>query len=127
MGEASLRIATQLDPKANAYNRPETDLDITYLVFPGSADRQPGPPDLKGLHDRCQTLLNDIGGYRGQLWEWTDLLASASPTASQTPGATPAPSPAATPEAQPSASPLATAKRSATAPPSAKVQPGGGD
>ena len=127
MGEASLRIATQLDPKANAYNRPETDLDITYLVFPASADRQLGPPDLKGLHDRCQALLNDIGGYHGQLWEWTDLLASASPTASQTPGAAPAPSPAAVPEAQPSASPLATAKRSATAVPSSKVQPSGGD
>jgi hypothetical protein len=131
VGEASLRIARQIDPKASPNNRPETELDITYLVFPGTADRQPGPPDLKALHERCRALLNDIGGYRGQLWEWTDLLASASATPSQPPSATPTPSPGVTPEASPSASPLAKAKRSATAPPSAtpttKIKPGGGD
>jgi hypothetical protein len=139
IGEASLRIATQIDPKANPYNRPETDLDVTYLVFPGTADPQPGPPDLKALHERCQALLNDIGGYRGELWEWTDLLATASATPAKTSNTTPSPSPNATPEAspsvssspQPSVSPLATAKRSPapapTATPTARARPREGD
>ena len=61
IGEASLRICSQLDPRSTAYNRPASDLNITYLVFPGSAEDPPGPPDLQKLHDRCSTLLNEIG------------------------------------------------------------------
>jgi hypothetical protein len=34
IGEASLRICSQLDPRSNAYNRPASDLNITYIVFP---------------------------------------------------------------------------------------------
>src|SRR5262249_3697440 len=56
VGEASLRIASQIDPKASPNTPPETALDIPSLVFPGTADRQPGPPDLKALHERCQAL-----------------------------------------------------------------------
>ena len=47
IGEASLRICTELDPRSNPYNRPASDLNITYLVFPGSAEETPGPPDLQ--------------------------------------------------------------------------------
>ena len=75
IGEASLRICTELDPRSNPYNRPASDLNITYLVFPGSAEEPPGPPDLQKLHDRCAALLNEIGGYTGELWTWEDLLA----------------------------------------------------
>lgn len=84
IGEASLRICTQIDPRANPYNRPASDLNITYLVFPNSADGPPAPPDLKKMRDRCTELLNEIGGFAGDLWTWEDL---ASPSAS------PAPSP----------------------------------
>ncbi|HEY2122510.1 MAG TPA: glycoside hydrolase family 75 protein, partial [Chthoniobacterales bacterium] len=63
VGEASLRICRQLDPRSSAYNRPSSDLDITYVVFPGSAEEPPGPPDLRKLRDRCSALLNEIGGY----------------------------------------------------------------
>jgi hypothetical protein len=121
VGEASLRLATQIDPKANAYNRPASDLNITYLVFPGSAESQPGPPDLSRMHDRCAELLSEIGGYTGELWQWQDILAT--PTPSQTPVApvtpttpavspTPSPSPSPSPTATPTASPASSPKSS---------------
>src|ERR1700722_20588305 len=91
IGEASLRLCSQLDPRSSAYNRPASDLNITYLVFPGSAEDPPGPPDLQKLHDRCSTLLNEIGGYSGDLWTWEDILSKPSPSAS------PSPSPSSTP------------------------------
>jgi Fungal chitosanase of glycosyl hydrolase group 75 len=110
MGEASLRIASELDRKANAYNRPETNLDITYLVFPGSAEGQPSPPDLKKLHERCTQLLHEIGDTTGQLWEWPDLLAippapSPNPSGSPRTVASPSPSPSLAPASSPVSSP----------------------
>ncbi len=47
VGEASFRIAKQINPQATPYNRPVSDLKVTYLIFPGTADPQFGPPDLE--------------------------------------------------------------------------------
>jgi Fungal chitosanase of glycosyl hydrolase group 75 len=102
IGEASLRICTQLDPRSNAYNRPASDLNITYLVFPGTAEDPPGPPDLQKLHERCSNLLNEIGGYSGYLWPWEDVLAKSSPSPS------PSGSPALSVSPQESAAPTGT-------------------
>jgi hypothetical protein len=112
IGEASLRMCAQLDPRSTPYNRPASDLNITYIVFPGSAEDSPGPPDLKKLHDRCAALLGEIGGYAGELWEWEDLLARAtpsplaqeSPAASATANSSPSPEPS--PKSSPSAKPI---------------------
>jgi hypothetical protein len=125
VGEASLRLATQIDTKANAYNRPSSDLNISYLVFPGSAESQPGPPDLPKMHDRCAELLNEIGGFTGELWQWQDILAtpipspspSPSPSITQTSLGTPTP-PGTSTSVSPTASPTPTASSSATASPS---------
>ena len=46
LGEASLRLAQAVDPRATPQRSPVNDLKITYLVFPGTADNPPGPPDL---------------------------------------------------------------------------------
>ena len=107
IGEASLRICTQLDPHSTAYIRPASDLNITYIVFPGSADSPPGPPDLKKLHDRCAALLADIGGYAGELWEWEDLLAkpTPSPQPQESPSASVSQSSSPLPELSPRSSP----------------------
>lgn len=113
IGEGSLRLATQLDPRANAYNRPASNLNVTYLVFPATADPVPGPPDLKKMRDRCETLLNEIGGTSGQLWEWTDIFATPTPS--------PSPSPTATPSA--TATPTPTASASATVSPTPSATP----
>jgi hypothetical protein len=86
IGEASLRIAQELNPRATSENRPVSTLKITYLVFPGTAERPFGPPDLAHWHDRVDALLKEAGGYTGPLFVWKDLTA---------PAPTPAPSPAA--------------------------------
>jgi Fungal chitosanase of glycosyl hydrolase group 75 len=109
VGEASMRICSELDPRSNAYNRPSSNLDITYIVFPGSTEGQPGPPDLKKLHDRCAGLLNEIGGYAGELWTWEDLLAKPSPMPTPTVAASVVSNPSAAPS--PSASSAASPKR----------------
>ena len=114
IGEASLRICSQLDPRSSAYNRPASDLNITYIVFPGTAEDPPGPPDLQKLHDRCSSLLNEIGGYSGDLWSWEDILAKPTLTPSASPSSTASPSPA----GSPSPSPSPPAKSAATATPS---------
>jgi Fungal chitosanase of glycosyl hydrolase group 75 len=114
IGEASLRLAMQLDPHANAYNRPASNLNVTYLLFPNTAEAQPGPPDLEKMRNRCQTLLDQIGGSPAQLWQWTDILAT--PTPSPTPS--PAPSSTASPSGSPtgSASPIPTLTPTASPP-----------
>ncbi|HZC35239.1 MAG TPA: glycoside hydrolase family 75 protein [Chthoniobacterales bacterium] len=129
VGEASLRLATQIDIKANAYNRPSSDLNITYLVFPGSAEAQPGPPDLFRMHDRCAELLNEMGGYAGELWQWENILATPTPSLSASPSPTltaSSPTTSARPKAPGTASspsPSATASTVPTASPSPTVSP----
>jgi Fungal chitosanase of glycosyl hydrolase group 75 len=119
IGEASLRLATQIDPRANPYNRPETDLNVTYLVFPGTADKDPAPPDLQNLHDRCDELLKSLGGYSGELYTWTNLLAT--PTPSPTPEPSPSPSESVTPAG--SVSPSETPPPGGSPPPSGSATP----
>lgn len=102
-GEASLRLARELNQRATAYNRPESDLKVTYLYFPGSAEPASGPPDLEKWHARCEELLKEIGGYQGELHAWENLIKPPpTPTPSPMPMPTPTPSP--TPEASPSPS-----------------------
>lgn len=76
-GEASLRIARQINPKASPYNRPESELVVTYLIFPGSADETKGPPDLEKWHQKCASLMSEIGGIGEgySLHRWEDLIA----------------------------------------------------
>jgi len=118
IGEASLRICSQLDPRSSAYNRPASDLNITYIVFPGTVEDPPGPPDLQKLHDRCSSLLNEIGGYSGDLWSWEDILAKPTPTPTPTPSASPSSTASPSPAGSPSPSPSPPAKSAATATPS---------
>ncbi|MEM6915177.1 MAG: glycoside hydrolase family 75 protein [Verrucomicrobiota bacterium] len=76
-GEASLRVAKTLNENATPYNRPVSDLTVTYLIFPGSRDEVKGPPNLEAWHAKCSELLEGIGGI-GEgylLHEWEDLIA----------------------------------------------------
>lgn len=76
-GEASLRVAKTLNEKATPYNRPVSDLVVTYLIFPGSRDETKGPPDLEAWRAKCQELVNGIGGIGEgyKLHQWEDLIA----------------------------------------------------
>ncbi len=76
VGEASLRIARQVDPEAGPYRRPVSDLKVTYLIFPASADAARQPPDYAAWKLRCQDLLGKMGGLGAgvALHEWEDRL-----------------------------------------------------
>lgn len=106
VGEGSLRMARELNPKASSYSRPVSDLKVTYVVFPGSREAERGPPDYEKWRQRCHELLGEIGGI-GQgyeLHQWQDLLPKPPPPPVVVPPVTPplpasgAPAPDAAPE-----------------------------
>jgi len=87
VGEASLRMAKQINERASPYSRPVSDLKVSYVVFPGSRNPEKGPPDYAQWRKRCAELLGDIGGL-GEgyaLHEWEDLLKKPEPPAEETP------------------------------------------
>lgn len=81
VGEASLRIAQELNSKSNPYSRPVSDLKISYIVFPGSRDAERGPPDYEKWRQHCYELLGEIGGIGEgyQLFQWQDLIPKPAP------------------------------------------------
>ncbi|MFL6583963.1 MAG: glycoside hydrolase family 75 protein [Chthoniobacterales bacterium] len=115
-GEASLRIAKEINNLATPMNRPVSDLKVTYLVFPGTADTPFGPPDYDKLSARCEKLVEEIGGATVPVHHWTNIIPTPTPTPTPTPsptattapptpppGQTPAPAASATPDSSPSA------------------------
>jgi hypothetical protein len=103
-GEASLRIAKEINAAATAYNRPVSDLKVTYLIFPATAETPFGPPDLEKLQARSEALVKEIGGASVPLHHWENIIP---PLPSPTPTPTPSPTPSASP-ATPGASPTST-------------------
>ena len=81
VGEASLRMAKELNPNATPYNRPVSDLKVSYVVFPGSREAKAGPPDYKVWKEKCAELLGEIGGLGAgyELHEWEDLFPKPEP------------------------------------------------
>lgn len=80
VGEASLRIAKEINPAATPYNRPVSDLKVTYLLFPGTADKPWGPPDYDKLQARSQKLIDEIGGATVPVHHWQNIIPSPTPT-----------------------------------------------
>ena len=103
-GEASLRLCKQINPAANATNRPTNELRISYIVFPGTAEKFDAP-DLPKWQARCAALLDELGGHQGVLFAWEDLT---KPKPTPAPPPTPTPSPTPAPTTTPAASPTAT-------------------
>jgi hypothetical protein len=106
VGEASLRIAKQINTLSTPYNRPVSDLKVTYVMFPETADKPFGPPDLEKLQARCETLVKEIGGANVPLHHWENIIPP-SPTPSPTPSPLPSPSVTPSPSATASAAPSA--------------------
>jgi Fungal chitosanase of glycosyl hydrolase group 75 len=90
VGEASLRICKEISSKSNSINRPVNDLKVTYLVFPGTADKPFAVPDLAKWREQCMKLIDEIGGTTGEVFTWVDLTAPPPPPPPPPP-ATPAP------------------------------------
>ena len=80
MGEASLRIARELDPQAGPYRRPVSDLKVTYIIFPGSAERPFRQPDYTAWQKRCAEYLEKSGLTTASppLHTWEDRLKKAA-------------------------------------------------
>src|SRR5881392_29855 len=102
VGEASFRIAKQINAQATPYSRPVSDLKVTYLIFPGTADPQFGPPDLEKLQATCQKLVDEIGGATVPLHHWENIIP---PPPTPTPVPSPSPNPTPTSPLSPSPSP----------------------
>jgi hypothetical protein len=72
-GEASLRLCREITSRASGGSRPENDLKVTYLVFPGTAASPREAPNLEQWWSRCDALLQEVGGYSGELFFFEDL------------------------------------------------------
>lgn len=81
VGEASLRLAKEINERASPYSRPVSDLTVSYVVFPSSREPKNGPPDYEVWRQKCHDLLQEIGGLGDgyQLHQWTDLLPKTEP------------------------------------------------
>ena len=93
VGEASLRVARELNANASPYSRPVSDLKVSYVVFPGSRDSERKAPNYERWRKRCHELLQEIGGSSTSLHAWQDTLPQVPPpiTPIQTPPGYPAP------------------------------------
>ncbi len=136
MGEASLFMAKAINPQATPYRRPESDLKVTYLIFPGTAEKPNNPPNLDRWYEKCATYLKEIGapGSGHELHRWPDPFKKPEPppvavtgqaaVTPPPPGSTPAAGPGAALNVQP-ASPAGTASTTNAAPssPAKSTQP----
>lgn len=131
VGEGSLRMARELNPKSNSYNRPVSDLKVSYIVFPGSREAGRVPPDYEKWRQRCHELLGEIGGIGEgyELHQWQDLLPKPvppvpAPTTPLIPSGTPPPAaPGSGPPVVPPVTPPVTASGSPPPPASGAPAP----
>jgi len=114
VGEASLRIAKQINALSTPYNRPVSDLKATYLIFPETADKPFGPPDLDKIQARCQKLVDEIGGATVPLHHWENIIP---------PPPTPTPTPSPLPRATSTSSPAQSSSPSISPTPAASPPP----
>lgn len=104
VGEASLRLCNEINDTGTPLARPVSDLAVTYLVFPGSAEEKRSAPDLELWRTRCVELLAELGVPDAPLHHWEDVVPPW-PTPTPTPTPTPSPTPEPAGEASPSSDP----------------------
>ena len=90
IGEASMRICREINPASNGAVRAVNDLKVTYIVFPGSAEKEHAPPDLLLWQTRCDALLKELGEYRGKFFLWQQPPPPPAPTPAPAAPAVPA-------------------------------------
>ena len=105
IGEASLRLCREINAKANGDVRAVNDLKATYIVFPGSAEKETAPPDLLLWQTRCEALLKELGEFRGKFFLWQQPPPPPPPPP-PTPTPAPAPMPAVPVPAVPGTPPI---------------------
>lgn len=100
IGEASLRLCRAIDPSSGADRRPVSRPEVTYLIFPGTAEKPFAAPDYAHWASRCRDLWKELGGTETSDWqEWTSL---EKPWPTPTPSPSPSPTGSPNPETSPS-------------------------
>ena len=76
VGEASLRLAKEINSRASPYSRPVSELTVTYLVFPRSSAKTWKAPDYGSWRKECGKLIEEIGGFGEgyELHEWENTF-----------------------------------------------------
>lgn len=127
IGEASLRLCREIDPRSGADRRPVNRPEAVYLVFPGTAEKPFRVPDYAHWAERCRDLWKEFGGSNTVVWhEWTSLEKPwPTPTPSPTPSPSSSPLGSTThgPAPAPSGTNPAAAEKSPTATPSPQNLP----
>ena len=80
VGEGSLRLAKALNARATPYNRPVSDVSVTYVVFPRSSGKWQAP-NYDDWRSECEKLVAEIGGL-GEgyyLEKWENTLPAPAP------------------------------------------------
>ena len=79
VGEASLRMAREINRRASPYSRPVSDVSVTYLVFPRSSAKTWKAPDYESWRKETARLIEEIGGLGEgyQLHQWKNTLPDA--------------------------------------------------
>ena len=74
VGEASLRMARQINERSSPYSRPVSDLSVTYICFPKTAEKPHRTPNYDFWRSRCQELVEEMGGLGEgvELFVWED-------------------------------------------------------
>jgi len=76
-GSVALALPGRSTQDAGPYQRPISDLKVTYLIFPGSGGAVNDAPDLTQITSRCLSLSNGLGGIGEgfELHQWRDIIA----------------------------------------------------
>src|SRR4030095_5905325 len=101
----------EINTLSTPYNRPVSDLKVTYLIFPETADKPFGPPDLEKLQARSETLVKEIGGESVPPHHWGNIIP---PSPTPNPVSSPLSSPSATASSPSGVSTTASASPSPT-------------
>ena len=78
IGEASTRIAREIAPHITGLQRAVSDLSVTYIIFPGTAEKPFRRPDLQHWYNRVKQLLDDIGGISVPLHQFEDIFLTSA-------------------------------------------------
>lgn len=72
VGEASLRLAQAINPQASGRQRAVSDLGVTYVIFPQTADPR-SAPDLSRWETKVRGFLGEIGVSTESMHSWITL------------------------------------------------------
>ncbi len=81
VGEASLRMAKEINNLASSYHRPVSDVSVSYVVFPRSSAEKWSAPDYNFWRQECLRLLGEVGGLGEgyQMHQWVNTFPVAEP------------------------------------------------